>query len=124
MITAASLRLITGRISRTFDRVFARRNNAYLNIALGALFAATACFMEAGFPRDVLVFCTGTQIGFAGFWLFAARPIAKARREEMEKEMALVVAGAMVRVSEATGLDIRRIPEGELPPGFDPNTRH
>lgn len=106
-------------IAHALDRLFSRWGNVALTISLFVLFAGLAYISDPGIGRDWCWFVAGTQLGFASFWLVYPHFTA-ARRREMEKDMALVMAGAVHRVNEAMGTDI----QPGSPGGPDDLTRH
>lgn len=112
-------RRISATCTSYIDKMFSRWGNVAFNVSLCALFAFCALISDPGFGREVMWFFAGTQLGFAVFWLLYPRFTA-ARRREMEKDMALTIAGAVHRVNEALGTDIRPGPPG----GPEGLTRH
>lgn len=106
---------------RGIDRLFSRWGNVALNVSLFVLFAVLAFTRDEGFGRDWMWFVAGVNFGFAAFWLMYPR-FSAARRREMEKDMALTIAGAVHRANDAMGTDIRY----GRPPGGGPDdlTRH
>lgn len=98
-------------IARGLDRLFSRWGNVAFNVSLFVLFAGLAFNSDPGIGRDWYWFVAGTNFGFALFWFVYPRFTA-ARRWEMEKDMALVMAGAVHRVNEAMGTDLQPEPPG------------
>lgn len=108
-------------LERGIDRFFSRWGNVAFNVSLFVVFAGLAFSRGPGGGRDWMWFVAGTNFGFAAFWLVYPRFTA-ARRREMEKDMALLIAGAVHRANDAMGTDFQPPPGGG--PDDDALTRH
>jgi len=93
-------------INRGVDRLFSRWGNVGFNLVLAALFAVAAFASEPGFAREVFFFTSGTQFGFAVFWLVYPR-FSAARKREMETHMSEFLAGWVRRTKAIDRLNER-----------------
>lgn len=76
------------------DKYFGRWWNVAFNISLAVLFGGLSFIQEPGIWRDITVWCSGVNAGYAIIWLMYPRFTA-ARKREMEAEMNLVMASSI-----------------------------
>lgn len=104
------------KLAQLYDKYVGHWNNGFVNLGLGALFAALTFVMSEGWPRDIVVLSAGMQLGYAFMWFTYPR-FSAARKREMEAEMSLVMSSALNRMTrEALGV-MKKVAEMEDPRG-------